>query len=62
MGEHKKSSAAPLEVKTLSGVFIKQVAMGVAHSLFLACPKNEAEQKKLESYPVLDQQDLDKEA
>jgi len=62
MGENKKSSASPVEVKTVAGVFVKQVAMGLAHSLFLVCPQNEAEEKKIETYPVLDQSDLDKEA
>ncbi len=85
MGENKKSSANPIEVKTLADIFIEQVgsaetcldrsfqekrnhffplamqvAMGQAHSLFLARPSDEKEQKKLDSMEVLDQSDQDK--
>ena len=60
MGENKKSSANPVEVKTVSDIFIEQVGMGLAHSLFLARPSDEKEQKKLDAIPVLDQSDQDK--
>lgn len=56
----KKSSANPVEVKTLSDLTITQVGMGVSHSIFLVKPKTEKEEKKLEGMPTLDQSDQDK--
>lgn len=40
--------------------FPLQVAMGQAHSLFLAKPENEKQQKKLDSMESLDQSEQDK--
>ena len=59
MGENKKSSAAAVEIKPLQDLFVTQVSMGVAHSVFLVKPKDEKMMKKLETFQVLDQSDQD---
>merc|ERR1712142_649361 len=59
MGENKKSSACPVEVKSLDKVYVLDVGMGVAHSIFLARNETEADKKAIESYDVLDQSSLD---
>ena len=55
MGEMKKSSANPVEVKTLTDIHVEKCAMGMAHSLFLAKPMNEKQKLKLDNMKVLDQ-------
>ena len=60
MGENKKASAAPVEIKTLDKVYCLDVGMGVSHSIFVARNETEADKKAIESYDVLDQSDLDK--
>jgi len=57
MGEHKKSSAQPVEIKTLDKIYCLEVGMGVSHSLFLARNETEADKKAIESYDILDQSD-----
>ncbi len=47
MGENKKSSASPVEVKTVADIFIEQVAMAQAQSLFLARPEDDKQKAKL---------------
>lgn len=59
MGENKKSSANPVEVKTLTDIPIDQLTMGLAHSVFVAKPKTAAEKAKVESLQLLDQSDQD---
>jgi len=60
LGENKKASAAPVEIKTLDKVYCLDVGMGVSHSIFVARNETEADKKAIESYDVLDQSDLDK--
>jgi len=60
LGENKKSSAAPVEIKTLDKIYPLDVGMGIAHSIWLARNETEADKKAIESYDVLDQSDLDK--
>ena len=59
MGDMKKSSASPVEVKSLDKVHVLETGMGVSHSLFLARNETEADKKAIESYAILDQSDLD---
>ena len=60
MGENKKSSAQPVEVKTLDKVYIHQCGMGISHSLFIARCDSDDDKKALEKYDILDQSSLDK--
>merc|ERR1712117_515075 len=58
LGENKKASAAPVEIKTLDKVYCLDVGMGVSHSIFVARNETEADKKAIESYDVLDQATL----
>lgn len=58
-GELKKSSAQPVEIKTLDKVHVLECGMGVAHSIFIARNESEAEQRVIDTYEILDQRDLD---
>ena len=60
MGENKKSSANPVEIKTLDKVHVLECGMGISHSIFIARNETEADKKAIESYDVLDQSELDK--
>ena len=60
MGENKKSSAQPVEIKTLDKVYILQCGMGIAHSIFIARCDTDEEKKAVEKYDILDQTSLDK--
>lgn len=53
MGEFKKSSAAPTEVKTLDGLKVAQCAMGLAYSLFLARVEPDKLDALKKKYPVI---------
>ena len=55
----KKSSAQPVEVKTLDKVYVLECGMGIAHSIFIARNESEADQKAIEAFKILDQSDLD---
>ena len=55
----KKSSANPVEIKTLDKVHVLECGMGIAHSIFIARNESEADQKAIDSYAILDQSDLD---
>ena len=60
MGEHKKTSASPLEITKLDGVHILQVGMGHSHTVFIARNETEDDKKALEKFKILDQSDMDK--
>ncbi len=60
LGENKKSSAQPVEIKTLDKVYIHMCGMGIAHSVFIARCDTDEEKKALEKYEILDQSALDK--
>ena len=50
----KKSSANPVEIKTLDKVHVLECGMGIAHSIFIARNESEADEKKQNSlYEVL---------
>ena len=55
----KKSSANPVEIKTLDKVHVLECGMGIAHSIFIARNENEADEKAISTYGILDQSDLD---
>ena len=59
LGDMKKSSANPAEIKTLDKVNILECGMGIAHSIFIARNESEADQKAIETFKILDQSDLD---
>lgn len=48
----RKSTSVPMEVKALDGVYIQQVAMGQAHTLFIARDNTPEEKERLEQIPV----------
>ena len=60
MGEHKKSSAQPVEISKLDNVYVHMTGMGVSHSVFIVRNDTDEDKKALEKYRVLDQSDLDK--
>ena len=43
----RRSSTVPMEVKTLDGVHINQVACGMGHTLFIARDNTEEEKEKI---------------
>ncbi|KAL0277372.1 UNVERIFIED_CONTAM: hypothetical protein PYX00_004688 [Menopon gallinae] len=47
IGELRRSSTVPVEVKTLDGIHINQVACGTGHTLFIARDTTEAEKEKI---------------
>lgn len=55
----KKSSAQPVEIKTLDKVNVLECGMGIAHSVFIARNESEEDEKAISSYGILDQSDLD---
>jgi len=55
----KKSSANPVEIKTLDKVHVLECGMGIAHSIFIARNESEADEKAISTYGILDQSDLD---
>ena len=59
MGENKKSSAAPIEIKGLQDINVVQSAMGVAHTVLLVKPTSDAIKTKAEAFPEVDQASLD---
>jgi len=59
LGDMKKSSSPPVEIKTLNKVNILECGMGMAHSIFIARNENEEDEKAISSYSILDQSDLD---
>jgi len=58
-GDMKKSSAQPVEIKTLDKVNVLECGMGIAHSVFIARNESEEDEKAISSYGILDQSDLD---
>jgi len=58
-GDMKKSSAQPVEIKTLDKVHVLECGMGIAHSIFIARNENEADEKAIATYGILDQSDLE---
>ena len=58
-GDMKKSSANPVEIKTLDKVHVLACGMGIAHSIFIARNESEADEKAISTYGILDQSDLD---
>lgn len=60
MGENKKSSAQPVEITKLDGVYVLACGMGVSHSVFIARNESDEDKKALEKFKILDQSDLDK--
>jgi len=58
-GDMKKSSANPVEIKTLDKVHVLECGMGIAHSIFIARNESEADEKAISTYGILDQSDLD---
>ena len=58
-GDMKKSSAQPVEIKTLDKVHVLECGMGIAHSIFIARNENEEDEKAISTYGILDQSDLD---
>eukprot|EP00095_Tigriopus_kingsejongensis_P008691 maker-scaffold483_size159862-snap-gene-0.32 protein:Tk08691 transcript:maker-scaffold483_size159862-snap-gene-0.32-mRNA-1 annotation:"hypothetical protein BRAFLDRAFT_67459" len=54
LGEFKKSSAPPTEIKTLDGLKVEQCAMGMAHSLFLARVEPDKLEGVRKKYPLHD--------
>ncbi|XP_034255029.1 protein RCC2 homolog [Thrips palmi] len=49
LGEMRKSSTTPLEVKALDGVYVEQISCGMTHTLFIARDKTDEEKQKIES-------------
>lgn len=49
LGETRKSSTTPLEVKALDGIYVEQISCGITHTLFIARDKTEEEKSKIES-------------
>jgi len=58
-GDMKKSSAAPMVIKTLESVHVLKCGMGTCHSIFIARNENEADEKAISEYPILDLSDLE---
>ncbi|KAK3912807.1 Protein RCC2-like protein [Frankliniella fusca] len=52
LGEIRKSSTTPLEVKSLDGMYIEQVTCGISHTLFIARDKSDEEKKRIEAFEV----------
>jgi hypothetical protein len=52
LGEMRKSSTTPIEVKALEGVYIMHVVCGVSHTLMLARDDSEEEKARLQDFPV----------
>jgi len=52
LGELRKSSSVPVEVKALDGIYIEQVALGQAHTLMIARESDEGEKEKVEELPI----------
>ncbi|XP_071451765.1 protein RCC2 homolog [Hetaerina americana] len=51
-GEIRKSSTTPIEVKSLEGVHVLQVACGMGHSLMIAREESEQESIRIQKLPV----------
>ncbi|KAJ1525422.1 hypothetical protein ONE63_010236 [Megalurothrips usitatus] len=49
LGETRKSSTTPLEVKSLDGIYVEQIACGMTHTLFIARDKSDEEKQNIES-------------
>lgn len=60
MGERKKSSACPVEIKTLENVYVLKCGMGISNSLFIARNNTDEAKKAIEQFDILDQSDMDK--
>jgi len=58
-GDMKKSSAPPVEIKTLGQVHVLECGMGIAHSIFIARNESEEDEKAISTYGILDQSELD---
>jgi hypothetical protein len=60
LGENQKSSASPVEIKTLKGFHISDLACGLSHTLFVARCESEKEENAIkEKFKLLDQSKLD---
>ena len=59
MGENKKSSASPIEIKGMQDINVVQAQMGVAHTLFLVKPTSDAIKTKVEGFPEVDHSSLE---
>ena len=49
LGEMRKSSTTPVEVKALDGIYVEQISCGISLTLFIARDKTDEEKSKLES-------------
>ncbi|KAF4532598.1 hypothetical protein B566_EDAN013376 [Ephemera danica] len=52
LGEMRKSSTTPIEVKALEGVHIMHVVCGVSHTLMLARDDTEEEKARIRDFPM----------
>ncbi|CAB4068693.1 Protein RCC2 homolog,Protein RCC2 [Lepeophtheirus salmonis] len=59
LGERKKSSAFPVEIKTLDSLYVIKTGMGISHSLFIVRNNSEDSKKAIEEFDILDQSDMD---
>eukprot|EP00096_Caligus_rogercresseyi_P007137 TRINITY_DN246_c0_g1_i1.p1 TRINITY_DN246_c0_g1~~TRINITY_DN246_c0_g1_i1.p1 ORF type:complete len:446 (+),score=137.97 TRINITY_DN246_c0_g1_i1:423-1760(+) len=59
-GERKKSSANPVEIKTLDKAYVIKTGMGISHSLFIVRNSSDEDKKAIEDFDILDQSDMDK--
>ena len=48
IGEMRRSSTVPMEVKALEGIHVNQVACGMGHTLFIARDASEEEKEKIQ--------------
>ncbi|XP_014250769.1 protein RCC2 homolog [Cimex lectularius] len=51
-GELRKSTSVPMEVRALEGIYVEQVAMGSAHTLFVVRDSSEEEKEKVDKLPI----------
>ncbi|XP_046983465.1 protein RCC2 homolog [Schistocerca americana] len=51
LGELRKSSTTPMEVKALEGVYVKQVSCGMGHTMFIARNDSEQDEARLAKLP-----------
>lgn len=57
LGEMRKSTTTPLEVKKLEGVYIEHVSCGMSHTLMIARDETDEEKERLAALPSYNPQE-----
>lgn len=57
LGETRKSTPTPLEVKKLEGIYIEQISCGMCHTVMIARDETDEEKERIAALPSYNPQE-----